>query len=703
MSIDKAKASHFKFVDYLWDDEKIPDDPVEQLLLRSNWLGADLRLTNYAGGNTSVKCTEKDPLRGEQAEVMWVKGSGGDLGTLKRSGLASIYLEKFFALENLYKGLEHEDEMVGFLPHCTFNLNPRAASIDTPLHAFLPMKHIDHLHPDSIIAIATAKDGEQITRDVFEGQLGWVPWQRPGFDLGLQLRACYENKKDIRGIIMGGHGLFTWGETSKECYENTLEVIEKASRFIAEKEKSGTVFGGTVRSSLSPEDRKKQAEKMAPVLRGLTSSVKRTIGHFRDDAPVLAFLESKDLQKLAAAGTSCPDHFLRTKRTPLVLELDPQSDPQSKETREKLSAQFEAYREEYRGYYERCKQPDSPALRPPDPVIILWPGVGLFSFAKDKQTARVSAEFYVNAINVMRGAEALSAYTSISEQEAFNIEYWALEEAKLKRMPPEIPLSRRVALVTGAASGIGKAIAERLAREGACVIVGDLNEEGAKTAAEEINAWAPERAIGVRMDVSSSEDIEATFKRGALAFGAIDIVVNNAGLSISKSLVETTEKDWDLQNGVMARGSFLVSREAAKSFNAQGLGGDILYIVSKNALVAQPNNIAYGTAKASQLHQARLLAAELGPQGVRVNVINPDAVVRGSGIFAKGWGADRASTYGIKEDELPGFYAKRTLLGSEILPEDIANAAFVLLGGELSKSTGVVIPVDGGLAQAFTR
>lgn len=699
--MSSTAKTNFRHVDYLWDEKNVPADPVGQLLIRSNWLGADLRLTNYAGGNTSVKAREKDPLTGAEVDVLWVKGSGGDLGTMKRDGLASLYLDRFYALEKLYRGIDHEDEMVGYLPHCTFNLNPRAASIDTPLHAFLPYTHIDHLHPDAVIAIATAADGEKVTRELYDGTVGWVPWQRPGFDLGLKLRACNAKTPGLRGIVLGGHGLFSWGKTARECYENTLELIETAAAHLEAKRKGKAVFGGVALPSLDETARRKQALRVMPLLRGLTSSGGRTIGHFRDDAAVLEFAGSKDLARLAAAGTSCPDHFLRTKRTPLVLDLAPDADPLEK--REQLAAAFAKYRDEYKAYYERCKHPDSPPLRAPDPVVIAWPGVGLFAFAKDKATARVSAEFYVNAINVMRGAESLGGYKSISEQEAFDIEYWALEEAKLRRMPKEKSLSRRVAVVTGAGSGIGKAIAERFAREGACVVVGDLNTEAAAKAAAEINVFAPEQAIAVKMDVSKAEDIEAAFAAGCLAYGAVDIVVNNAGLSISKPLAETTEKDWDVQFDVMARGSFLVSRTAARCFEAQALGGDILYIVSKNALVAGPNNVAYGSVKAAQLHQARLLAAELGPKGIRVNTINPDAVVRGSGIFQTGWGADRAKTYGIKEEDLPQFYAKRTLLNAEILPEDIAAAAFVLVGGELSKSTGMIVPVDGGLAAAFAR
>lgn len=700
----------FKHVSHLWDESKVPADPVGQLLVRSNWLGADLRLTNFAGGNTSVKCTEPHPLTGEPTEVMWIKGSGGDLGTLKKNGLACIEMQKFFALKRLYKGLQHEDEMVGYLPHCTFNLVSTAASIDTPLHAFIPRAHVDHLHPDAIIAIAASRDGERLTQEVFGGQVAWLPWQRPGFDLGLKLGACYAKNPGLKGIILGGHGLFAWGDTARACYEATLELIETAADFLASKEKSRPAFGGKTRESLAPEARRAQAAKIMPVLRGLASSVKRTIGHFRDDAPVLQFLEAKDLQRLAAAGTSCPDHFLRTKRTPLVLDLDPQADPLAERT--KLAAQFDAYRTAYAAYYERCKRADSPALRPPDPAIVLWPGVGLFSFAKDKPTARVAAEFYVNAINVMRGAEAVSSYVAISEQEAFDIEYWALEEAKLKRMPPEASLSRRVALVTGAGSGIGRAIAERLAREGACVVVADLNAEAAQASAQAIAKDCPERAVAVQANVASAAEINAAFAQACLSYGGVDLLVNNAGLSISKSLADTTEKDWDLQYGVMAKGSFLMSQAAARCFEAQGLsqetalkgcGADIVVIASKNALVAQPNNIAYGSAKAAQLHQMRLLAAELGPKGVRVNAINPDAVVRGSGIFAGGWGADRAKTYGIAEDKLPAFYASRTLLNQEILPEDIAAAAYTLVAGQLSKSTGMTVPVDGGLAAAFQR
>ncbi|MBE7467148.1 MAG: bifunctional rhamnulose-1-phosphate aldolase/short-chain dehydrogenase [Planctomycetes bacterium] len=703
MAIQADKAARYKHVSYLWDDAKAPKDEVASFIQRSNWLGADLRLTNFAGGNTSVKVKETDPLTQEPVDVMWVKGSGGDLGTLTQGGCASLYLDKFYALEKLYRGKAQEDEMVGYLPHCTFNLNKTAASIDTPLHAFLPHKHVDHLHPDAIIAIAACADGEKITEQLFEGQLGWVPWQRPGFDLGLKLRECFKKNPKMRGIVLGGHGLFTWGDTSLSCYENTLATIEQAARYLEEQSKKVTIFGGKVRESLAPEKRVEQAKKIMPVLRGLTSTTKRTIGHFRDDAPVLQFLESKDLERLAATGTSCPDHFLRTKRCPVVLDLKADADPTTEDARKTLDAQFAKYREEYAAYYARCKHPDSPALRPADPVILLWPGVGLFSFAKDKQTSRVSAEFYVNAINVMRGAETVSTYQAISEQEAFNIEYWALEEAKLQRMPAEKTLARRVAIVTGAGSGIGKAIAFRYAREGACVVIADLNKEAAEKAAQEINAKHPEQAFPVACDVNKTDDIVRGFADAALAFGGVDLIVNNAGLSISKSLLETTERDWDLQYNVMPRGSFLVSREAARQFEQQRLSGDIVIIASKNGVVAQPNNIAYGTAKAAQLHQIRLLAAELGPKGIKVNGINPDAVVKGSGIFASGWGSDRAKTYGIAEEQLPAFYAKRTLLNKEIEPDDIAKAAFVLVGDQLDKTTGQVINVDGGLAPGFMR
>lgn len=706
----ESAATTFKHVNYLWDDEKakaLEGDEIALLLYRSNILGADLRITNYGGGNTSCKTIEKDPLTGEETEVMWIKGSGGDIGSLKRSGLAGLYLDRLHALKNRYRGLENEDEMVGLFYHCLYDLDSRAPSIDTPLHAFLPYKHIDHLHPDALIAIAAAKDGKRINEELFEGQLGWVDWQRPGFDLGLQLEKCIQESPDLRGITLGSHGLFTWGETAYECYMNSLDVIEKASAYLEEHMgKDRPVFGGVKVESLSETDRKKQAATLAPTLRGLCSSHKAMIGHYTDDERVLQFINSQDLQKLAPMGTSCPDHFLRTKIRPLVLDFLPADADLSdaKAIKEQLHGAFQEYRKDYAEYYENHKHDDSPDIRDPNPVVILWPGVGMFTFAKNKQTARVASEFYTNAINVMRGSEAVSEYTSLPLQEAFDIEYWLLEEAKLKRMPPEQPLSRKVALITGSGGGIGKAIAEKFIQEGACVILSDMNQERVQEAREEfIDKYGKDALIGTVMDVTKPEDIAASFRDASLAFGGIDILVNNAGLSISKTLEDTSEKDWDLQHSVMVKGQFMMTQTAVDIMRKQGMGGDVVNIVSKNALVSGPNNTAYGTAKAAQLHLSRLLAAELGKDKIRVNVVNPDAVIQGSNIWSGGWAEGRAKAYGVSLDELPNHYAQRTLLNEVILPEDIANGVFALVSGLMNKSTGNVLNVDGGLAAAFVR
>ncbi|MEM9674586.1 MAG: bifunctional aldolase/short-chain dehydrogenase [Bacteroidota bacterium] len=703
-------TTEFKHVNYLWDEDKaksLEGDEVALLLYRSNILGADLRITNYGGGNTSCKTIEKDPLTGEETEVMWIKGSGGDIGSLKRSGLAGLFNERLHALKNRYRGLEHEDEMVGLFYHCLYDLDSRAPSIDTPLHAFLPYKHIDHLHPDALIAIAAAKDGKRINEELFEGQIGWVDWQRPGFDLGLQMEKCIQDNPNLRGITLGSHGVFTWGETAYECYMNSLEVLEKASRYIEEHTgKDRPVFGGAKLESLSETDRKKQAAELAPTLRGLCSSHKPMIGHFTDDERVLEFINSNDLSKLAPMGTSCPDHFLRTKIRPLVLDFLPADADLSdaKAIRDQMHGAFQEYRKDYAEYYENHKHNDSPAMRDPNPVVILWPGVGMFTFAKNKQTARVASEFYINAINVMRGSEAISEYTSLPFQEAFNIEYWLLEEAKLKRMPPEQPLSRKVALITGSGGGIGKAIAEKFVQEGACVILSDMDQERLDEAKQEfLGKYGKDAVIGTQLDVTKTDNIAASFQNASLAFGGIDILVNNAGLSISRTLEDTSENDWDLQQSVMVKGQFMMTQAAVDIMRKQRLGGDVINIVSKNALVSGPNNAAYGTAKAAQLHLSRLLAAELGSDKIRVNVVNPDAVIQGSNIWASGWAEGRAKAYGVTVDELPNHYAKRTLLNETIVPEDIANGVFALVSGLLKKSTGNVLNVDGGLAPAFVR
>lgn len=699
----------FKYVSYLWDDAKaasLEGDEVGLLIYRSNLLGADLRLTNYGGGNTSCRAMAKDPLTGKETEVMWVKGSGGDIGTLKKNGLAALYVDRLLSLKNIYRGIEHEDEMVELFNHCIYDLASKAPSIDTPLHGFLPFKHIDHLHPDAAIAIAAAKDGKKITQQLFNGTIGWVEWQKPGFDLGLQLKECLDSNPGIRGIMLGSHGLFTWGDTAYESYINTLEVVERCAEYLADNYgKKGEIFGGQKLTSLSKQKRLKQAAALAPVLRGFCSSQIKMIGHFTDDDRVLEFINSNDLDRLAPLGTSCPDHFLRTKISPLVLPLkadDELSDV--KALKEKLQPEFEAYRKMYADYYQTCKHDNSPALRDANPVVLLYPGVGMFTFAKDKQTARVAAEFYINAINVMKGAEAVSEYTSLPRQEAFNIEYWLLEEAKLQRMPKPRPLSGRIALVTGSAGGIGKAIAKKLADEGACVVINDINEERLQGATEEFSKqYGKDTAAAVTLDVTNQQTILDAMEGAALAFGGIDIIVNNAGISISKSIADHTIADWDKLYDILVKGQFLVSQAGLAIMRKQDIGGDIINIVSKNSVVAGPNNTGYGSAKAAQAHLTRLMAAEVGGDKIRVNTVNPDAVITDSNIWAGGWAEGRAKAYGISVEELPAFYAKRTLLNETILPEDIANACFAFAGGLLNKSTGNILNVDGGVAMAFVR
>lgn len=673
---------------------------VSDLLGRSNRLGADPRNTNYAGGNTSAKGTETDPVTGQPVELLWVKGSGGDLGTLTEPGLAVLRLDRLRSLVDVYPGVDREDEMVAAFDYCLHGRGGAAPSIDTAMHGLVRTAHVDHLHPDSGIALATAADGERLTRECFGDRVVWVPWRRPGFQLGLDIAAIAEKNPQAIGCILGGHGVTAWGETSEQCEANSLEIIRTAERFLAERGKPEP-FGPALpgHEALPAVERRIKAAALAPVIRGLASTDRPQVGHFTDAAVVLDFLAASEHRRLAALGTSCPDHFLRTKVRPLVVDLPSSASVEAVTAR--LMQLHEEYRAEYAAYYARHATPDSPAMRGADPAIVLVPGVGMFSFGANKQTARVAGEFYVNAINVMRGAEAVSTYAPIDEREKFRIEYWALEEAKLARMPKPKPLATRVALVTGAASGIGKAIAVRLAAEGACVVVADLDLQKATDAAAEIGS--SDVAIGVAADVSDAEAVADAFRAAVLAFGGVDLVVNNAGLSISKPLLETTEQDWDLQHDVMAKGSFLVSREAARIMIEQGIGGDIVYISSKNSLFAGPNNIAYGATKADQAHQVRLLAAELGPHQIRVNGINPDGVVRGSGIFAGGWGASRAAVYGVEEDKLGEFYAQRTLLKREVLPDHVADAVFALTGGDLTRTTGLHVPVDSGVAAAFLR
>ncbi len=681
-------------------DAPAAPDAVTELLDRSHRLGKDPRNTNYAGGNTSTKARATDPLTGGQVELIWVKGSGGDLATLTDKGLAVLRLDRLRELVAVYPGEQREDEMVAAFDFCLHGKGGATPSIDTAMHGLVDANHVDHLHPDAGIAFATAADGEALTKACFGERVVWVPWRRPGFQLGLDIAEVAAGHPEVIGVILGGHGITAWGNTSDECEARSLEMIRTAQAYIDAHGRPDP-FGAPVASyaPLPDQERHARAAALFPVLRGLASTDVRQIGHYDDRSTVLDFLARDRHLALADKGTSCPDHFLRTKVKPMVLDLAP--DVPLDQAVARLRELHEAYRAEYRAYYERYAMPDSPPMRGADPAIVLVPGIGMFSFGKDKQTARVAGEFYVNAINVMRGAEAISAYEPIPESEKFRIEYWELEDQKLRRLPPPKPLATRVAFITGAGSGIGAATARRLAAEGACVVCADLDEENAKSVAAGIGG--PDAATAVRADVSGEDDVAAALQAAVLAFGGVDLIVNNAGMSISKALVDTTVADWDRQHAVMARGSFLVSREAARVMVPQAMGGDIIYIVSKNAIFAGPNNVAYGATKADQAHQVRLLAAELGEHGIRVNGVNPDAVVRGSGIFASGWGAQRAAVYGVPEEKLGEYYASRTLLKREVLPEHVANAVFVLASRELSHTTGLLVPVDAGVAAAFLR
>ena len=680
--------------------EQNPPSAVSELLERSHRLGADRRNTNYAGGNTSVKTAVTDPVNGQDVELVYVKGSGGDLGTLSAAGLAALRLDRLRSLVSVYPGPEREDEMVAAFDFCLFGRGGAAPSIDTAMHGLVECPHVDHLHPDAGIALATSADGEALTKACFGERVAWVPWRRPGFQLGLDIAEVQRSHPNSIGVVLGGHGITAWGETSAECEANSLEIIRTAQAYIDEHGRSDPF--GAVRpgyEALPDDERRARAAELFPLLRGMASTDSRQLGHYEDSDVVLDFCSRERLGELARRGTSCPDHFLRTKVRPMVLDLPARAPLQ--EVRERLEELHAAYREEYRAYYERYAEKDSPAMRGADPAIVLVPGVGMFSFGKDKQTARVAGEFYVNAINVMAGAEAISRYEPIPESEKFRIEYWALEEDKLRRLPPPRPLAGRIALVTGGGSGIGAATAKRLAAEGACVVVADRDETAARHIGGEIGAR--DQSVAVAVDVTDEEAIARAMNDAVLAFGGVDLVVNNAGLSLSRSLFETTVADWDLQHDVMARGSFLVAKAAASVMARQKLGGDIVYVASKNGVFAGPNNLAYGAAKADQAHQVRLLAAELGSHGIRVNGVNPDGVVRGSGIFAGGWGAQRAAVYGVPEEELGAYYAKRTLLGAEVLPEHVAAAIYALVGPDLSRTTGMFVPVDGGVAAAFLR
>ncbi|HUX84263.1 MAG TPA: bifunctional rhamnulose-1-phosphate aldolase/short-chain dehydrogenase [Chitinophagaceae bacterium] len=704
-----AKDTGYQHVNWLWDPGKasrLGGDEEALLIYRSNLLGGDLRLTNYGGGNTSCKSFATDPVTGREVEVMWIKGSGGDLGTLTAKGLAALYLDRLRGLKQVYRGLEHEDAMVPLLGLCLFDQDSKTPSIDTPLHGLLPFRHIDHLHPDAAIAIAASRDGKQITRDLFEGRIGWVDWQRPGFDLGLKMEQCVQENPGLGGIILGSHGLFTWGDSSLNCYRNSLDVVERCASYIEKEGKqSKPVFGGIRIQPGTLQERRRKAAILLPVLRGLSGQGHRVVGHFSDDPIVLQFVGSADLERLAAMGTSCPDHFLRTKICPLVIPGIKEEDYDQTETlREKLSFSFQAYRETYASYYEENRDAGSPPMRDPNPVVVLLPSVGLFSLARDKQGARIAAEFYIHAIEVMKGAEAISAYTALSRPEAFRIEYWKLEEDKLMRMPKPKALEGRVALVTGSAGGIGKAIAHRFAAEGACVVLSDVSTERLQVTEQEFQTvFGRDPVLACSLDVTDGASINKIFQEAALAFGGVDILVNSAGISISKPLEAHTELDWDRLFDILVKGQFFMTQAAVGQMRLQGSGGDIVNIVSKNALVSGPDNAGYGSAKAAQLHLSRLNAAELGKDHIRVNVVNPDAVIADSQIWAGGWAEGRAKAYGITVDQLPEFYARRTLLNQAILPEDIASACFALVGGLLNKSTGNILNVDGGIPAAFVR
>lgn len=676
------------------------NETIEDLLARSNRLGANPKYTNYAGGNTSAVGKTTDPSTGETVDVLYVKGSGGDLGTLKESGLAVLYLDRLKALANVYRGEKYEDEMVTLFDYCAFGRSGAAPSIDTAMHALVDMAHVDHLHPDSIIALATAVDGPTLTKKCFGDEILWVNWRRPGFQLGLEISKLAAENPNAKGCILGGHGLTTWAQTSEECEKRSIGAIEKAEKFLAENGKKDP-FGALIAdwAPLPLKARHEKAAELAPTLRGIASQDQRMVGHFNDSDVVLDFISKSELPRLAALGTSCPDHFLRTKVSPMV--LDTPTDAPVTDVIARAHELHMLYRKGYADYYQRYATDESPAMRGADPLIILVPGIGMFSYGKDKQTARVAGEFYTNAINVMRGAESVSKYQPISEAEKFNIEYWELEEAKLRRMPKPKPLQGRVALVTGGGSGIGRATAERLSAEGACVVIADRDIAAAQIVAKKLGG--ADKAIALQVDVTDETQIIASIHAASLAFGGVDLIVNNAGLSISKPLVETSVTDWDVQHNVMARGSFLVSRESAKVMIAQKMGGDIIYISSKNSVFAGPNNLAYGSTKADQAHQVRLLAAELGVHHIRVNGVNPDGVVRGSGIFAGGWGAQRAAVYGVEEEKLGEYYAQRTILKREVWPEHVAAAVFVLTSSDLPLTTGLHIPVDGGVAAAFLR
>ena len=704
-----------------WDDAHAARlSPAELLLYRSNLLGSDKRITNFGGGNTSAKVKEKDPLTGAEVEVLWVKGSGGDLGTMKLDGFSTLYMEKFAALEKFYrpKGDGNKDSdstLVPLYAHCAFNLNPRAASIDTPLHGLVNRAHVDHMHPDALIAIAASADSQALTKQIFGDEIGWLPWIRPGYELGLKLRELTRKNPRLKGAVLEAHGLFTWADSSKACYENTLDIINRTTTWLAEHSRGKRPFGAVTTQALTIDRRREIAAGIMPVIRGMISGAALgavpesgpaptiKVGHFDDSETVLDFVGGEKLAGLAALGTSCPDHFLRTKIWPLVLPFDP-----TRDTVDQLVARvaptIEAYRERYAGYYNRCKRPGSPKMRDANPVVYLIPGVGMITFAADKATARIAGEFYVNAINVMRGAASVSNYRGLPEQEAFDIEYWDLEEAKLQRMPKPKALAGRVALITGGAGGIGLATARRLMEEGACVVLCDIDREALAGAEAELKKkYGTDVVASSWVDVTREEAVIAGFRDSAWKFGGVDICISNAGIASAAPVEDTTLALWQKNMDILATGYFLIARQAFLLFKSQGIGGSIVFIGSKNALAASPGAAAYCTAKAAELHLARCLALEGAPLGIRVNVVNPDAVLRGSRIWQGEWAQQRAAQYKKTVDELESVYRDRSLLKRSVYPEDVAEAVAFFASERSAKSTGNIVNVDAGNAGAFTR
>ncbi|MBI3671903.1 MAG: bifunctional rhamnulose-1-phosphate aldolase/short-chain dehydrogenase [Rhizobiales bacterium] len=680
----------------LWDDAKAASlDEPGLLLYRSNLLGADLRITNFGGGNTSAKVAAKDPLTGRPVTVLWVKGSGGDIGSMKLDGFATLYLDKLESLKGLYKDISQEDEMVHNLNHCTFDLNPRAASIDTCLHGYVPYRHVDHVHSDAVIAIAAAKDSEKLTKEVFGNEMGYLPWQRPGIDLGIKLGRMAEEHPEYVGVVLGSHGLFTWANDARSCYDTTLRIINKAATWL-ERTRRKPAFGGEAVTALTDAERQAAALHLMPEIRGRISKHEMKTGHFADAPEVLEFVNSRELETLAPLGTSCPDHFLRTKIRPLIVPHDADAAT--------LDRLIDGYRKDYGAYYEACKHSNSPAMRDPNAVIFLVPRVGLFSFAKDKATARIVAEFYVNAINVMRGANGVSAYVGLPAQEAFNIEYWLLEEAKLQRLPKPKSLAGRVGLVTGGAGGIGSAIAAKLLSEGACVVLADIDKASLdETVASFAGTYGKDAVRGIVVDVTSEQAVIDGVTAAILAFGGLDIVVNNAGITIAAAVEDTTLELWNKNMAILGTGYFLVAREGYRLMKRQGVGGAMVFIGSKNGVTASPGASAYCSVKAAEIQLARCMALEGAPMGIRVNVVNPDAVLRGSKIWQGPWRQQRAASLKIGEDELEEHYRKRSLLQRSVYPEDIAEAVYFFASDLSAKSTGNFLNVDAGNAAAFTR